>query len=406
LELFIAKRLAQNNTGSFSGAIIKIAIMAVGLSVCILILTASIVEGFQSQITEKIFGYWGHIQVLHLTADRAMQNVPIYNEPELIDAIRKEHGIKHAHVFANKAGILKTADNIEGVVLRGVSTDYNWSFFEEHIIEGGVLNLSDSVGHREILVSNSLAKRLKLKVGDNIVVFFAKDKSVNTLYRKLIVKGIYHTGLEEYDRLFCYVDIRHIQKLNGWDYNQISGVEIFINDVHQLDSTVTRIENALPYMYRAQSLKDVFPNIFDWVNLTVTNKYIVIILVTLVAAFNMITVLLILILERTKMVGILKTMGAMDWNVQKIFLYHAVLITLVGVLLGNVLGIGLSCLQITFGIVSLPEESYYLSTVPVQIDWWNVFWINIGAIITINLILIIPSIIIKKISPIKAIRFN
>jgi lipoprotein-releasing system permease protein len=406
LEFFIAKRLARFNTGSFSSIIIRIAILAVAISVAILILTASIVEGFQANITKKIFGYWGHIQVLHYTSDRALEGIPIMNDPILKDTILQHENVKSIHPFAQKAGILKTKEDIEGIILKGVDHTFNWRYLEGALDEGSVLTFADSVPTRGILISRSIASRLNIKVNDVVLVFFVKGSSVNTIYRKMKIDGIYHTGLEEYDRLFCFVDLRHIQKLNGWNDNQVAGYEVFLKDVNRLDASTEKVEESMPYMYRALSLKEIFPNIFDWINLTITNKYIVVILVTLVAAFNMVTVLLILILERTKMVGLLKALGANDWAVQKVFLYHAFLIISFGIVLGNILGIGLSLLQEHFHLVKLPEESYYLDHVPILIDYFNVLLINAGVIIMINMILIIPSLIIKRITPIKAIRFD
>ena len=406
MEFFIAKRLAQFNTGSFSSIIIRIAILAVAISVAILILTASIVEGFQSSITKKIFGYWGHIQVLHYTSDRALEGVPIMNDPILKDTILGHPNVKSIHPFVQKAGILKTKQEIEGVILKGVDNTFDWSYMNESLVKGTVISLNDSMASRDILISKSIADRLDIKIGDAVIIFFVKESSINTIYRKMKVKGIYHTGLEEYDRLFCFVDMRHLQKLNKWSDEQIAGYEVFLKDVNKLDASTEKVENSIPYMYRALSLKEVFPNIFDWINLTVTNKYIVVVLVTLVAAFNMVTVLLILILERTKMVGLLKALGANDWAVQKVFLYHAFLIIVFGIILGNVLGIGLSLLQEHYHIVKLPEESYYLDHVPIMINYFNIFLINIGVVLMINLILIIPSLIIKRITPIRAIRFE
>ena len=406
MEFFIAKRLARFNTGSFSSIIIRIAILAVAISVAILILTASIVEGFQANITKKIFGYWGHIQVLHYTSDSALEGIPIMNDPILKDTILRHENVKSIHPFAQKAGILKTKEEIEGIILKGVDHTFDWTYMEESLDKGSVLTFSDSVPSRGILISRSIANRLNIKINDAVLVFFIKESSVNTIYRKMKVKGIYHTGLEEYDRLFCIVDLRHIQKLNNWNDLQVAGYEIYLKDVNKLDSSTEKVENSMPYMYRALSLKEVFPNIFDWINLTITNKYIVVILVTLVAAFNMVTVLLILILERTKMVGLLKALGANDWAVQKVFLYHAFLIIAIGMILGNILGIGLSLLQEHFHLIKLPEEAYYMDHVPILINYFNILLINTGVILMINMILIIPSLIIKRITPIKAIRFD
>ena len=406
MEFFIAKRLARFNTGSFSSIIIRIAILAVAISVAILILTASIVEGFQSNITKKIFGYWGHIQILHYTSDRALEGIPIMNDPILKDTILGHENVKSIHPFAQKAGILKTKEGIDGIILKGVDHTFDWTYIEQSLDKGSVLTFTDSIPTRGILISRSIANRLNIKINDAVLVFFVKGTSVNTIYRKMKIAGIYHTGLEEYDRLFCFVDLRHIQKLNNWSEAQVAGYEVFLKDVNKLDSSTEKVENSMPYMYRALSLKEVFPNIFDWINLTITNKYIVVILVTLVAAFNMVTVLLILILERTKMVGLLKALGANDWAVQKVFLYHAFLIIAIGMILGNILGIGLSLLQEHFHLIKLPEEAYYMDHVPILINYFNILMINAGVILMINMILIIPSLIIKRITPIKAIRFD
>ena len=402
-EFFISKRIAKKTTGSFSASIIKIATVAVALSTFIMILAACIVNGFQNELEKKIFGFWGHIQIVDYNTNNFNDAIPVERSDTLENIFNLLPNIKSYHQFASKAGILKSKTQIEGIVLKGIGTDYDWDFLNSKIIEGKALEIRPDDTTRNIIISQILANRLQIKVGDQIKFYYIKK---STRGKKLHVQGIYHTGMEEYDKLYCFADIKQIQHLNKWNKNLISGYELFVKDLNYLDRTDEVLFKSLPLQLRSHTIKNLFPTMFDWIDLTVRNKYIILTLVIIVTAFNMMTVLLILVLERTNMIGILKALGAQDWSIQKIFIINVSYITSIGLLIGNALAIGFALIQKNTGLIKLPEKSYYLSQVPISIDIPTILLLNSIAISSILLILILPTLVVKKINAIKAIRFD
>jgi len=402
-EFFISKRIAKKTTGSFSASIIKIATVAVALSTFIMILAACIVNGFQNELEKKIFGFWGHIQIVDYNTNNFNDAIPVERSDTLENIFNLLPNIKSYHQFASKAGILKSKTQIEGIVLKGIGTDYDWDFLNSKIIEGKALEIRPDDTTRNIIISQILANRLQIKVGDQIKFYYIKK---STRGKKLHVQGIYHTGMEEYDKLYCFADIKQIQHLNKWNKNLISGYELFVKDLNYLDKTDEVLFKSLPLQLRSHTIKNLFPTMFDWIDLTVRNKYIILTLVIIVTAFNMMTVLLILVLERTNMIGILKALGAQDWSIQKIFIINVSYITSIGLLIGNALAIGFALIQKNTGLIKLPEKSYYLSQVPISIDIPTILLLNSIAISSILLILILPTLVVKKINVIKAIRFD
>lgn len=402
-EFFISKRIAKKTTGSFSASIIKIATVAVALSTFIMILAACIVNGFQNELEKKIFGFWGHIQIVDYNTNNFNDAIPVERSDTLENIFNLLPNIKSYHQFASKAGILKSKTQIEGIVLKGIGTDYDWDFLNSKIIEGKALDIRPDDTTRNIIISQILANRLQIKVGDQIKFYYIKK---STRGKKLHVQGIYHTGMEEYDKLYCFADIKQIQHLNKWNKNLISGYELFVKDLNYLDKTDEVLFKSLPLQLRSHTIKNLFPTMFDWIDLTVRNKYIILTLVIIVTAFNMMTVLLILVLERTNMIGILKALGAQDWSIQKIFIINVSYITSIGLLIGNALAIGFALIQKNTGLIKLPEKSYYLSQVPISIDIPTILLLNSIAISSILLILILPTLVVKKINAIKAIRFD
>ncbi|MEO1263002.1 MAG: FtsX-like permease family protein [Bacteroidota bacterium] len=431
LERFIAKRVAASNKRSFSGLIIKIAIAAVALSLAIMIITSAVIAGFKNQISEKIFGFWGHIHITSTYINRTTgEAVPLdVNQsfyPSLTDIdkigyyenaslfgyelpfeIEKETkgGVRHIQTFCLIPGIIKTKKEIEGIVLKGIADDFDWTFFERYLIDGERIAPSDSSSQRGIILSKQTADRLQLKVGDRFNFNYIKNKEA--LQRRFTVHGIYKTGLEEYDRKFALVNINQLQQLLGWQPDQVSGFEVFIDDLSDLEvlSDHIYIEEIPGEMY-AESIRSKYPAIFEWLALQNINEVVIIILMLIVGLINMITALLILILERTNMIGIMKALGQTDWGIRKTFLYHAGMIIASGLLWGNLLGIGFCVLQKYTGIIQLSEENYYLSTAPVELNIWTILLLNAGAMLMIMLFLIIPSWLVTKISPVKAIRFK
>ena len=431
LERFIAKRVAASNQKSFSGLIIKIAIAAVALSLAIMIIASAVIAGFKYQIGEKIFGFWGHVHITSTHINRTTgEAVPLdinqsfYPSIDTIGSVSfsdnlsilgwefpyevkkmTKGGIRHIQTFCLIPGLIKTKEEMEGIVLKGINKDFDWSFFQEYLIEGEQLEMPDSASGRGIILSKQTADRLQLKVGDRFVFNYVKDRGVKP--RRFKVQGIYKTGLEEYDKKFALVDIRQVQQLLGWKEDQVSGFEVFIDDLDDLEilSDYIYLEEIPGEMY-AESIRSKYPAIFEWLALQDINEAVIIALMLVVGIINMVTALMILILERTNMIGILKSLGQTDWGIRKTFLYHAGYIILTGLFWGNFLGLGFCYLQKYTGLIQLSEENYYLSVAPIQINLWSVLFLNIGAILVIMLFLTIPSLLVSKISPVKAIRFK
>ncbi|MEO5674904.1 MAG: FtsX-like permease family protein [Chitinophagales bacterium] len=404
IELFISRRLAFKSKKSFSRFIIRVAMIAVSLSVAIMIVAGSIVSGFQKEISEKVFGFWGHIIIRSYEENTSYGEEPISSVQSFYPSLEKEDGVRHIQVFATKAGIIKTENEIEGIVLRGIGKDFDWSFLQKYLVKGTKISAGDTASQKQIIISQTTADRLKLMVGDEVVVYFVQEPM---RYRKLTIAGIYKTGLDEYDRMYALVDIGLIRRLNGWKMNEVGGFEVYISNVNDLDKMGYLInQNFVGQKLEARTMRDINPNLFDWLNLQNMNEQVIIILMILVAVINMTTVLLILILERTNMIGILKSLGASDWMIRKIFLYHAAYITGLGLLLGNFLGIGLALAQKYLHIIRLDEQSYYVSVAPVMLDPVYIILINAGTLIVCLITLIIPSYLVSRISPVKAIRFE
>ena len=404
-SLFIAKRLftAKENNNNYTRPIIRIAILAIALSMTVMLLSIAIVTGFKQQIRDKVIGFGSHIQITAYTDNQSYETEPISILQDFYPDITNDEGIKHIQVYATKAGIVKTKDEIHGVVLKGISDDYDWQFFKENLVSGDIFNIDDSLISEQILISESISKTLRLNVDDNFVIYFVQNPP---MVRKFTISGIYSTELEEFDKLYILGDIKHIQKLNNWDKTEIGGFEITINNFEDLDKQTEIIYKKIGYDLFAQNIKEKNPQIFDWLNLQNLNVNVIIILMLIVGGINMITALLILILEQTKLIGILKALGATNWSVRKVFLYNALYLIGKGLFWGNLIGLGIAFLQKYFKLLSLDESTYYMSKVPINLDFFSIISLNFGTLVVCYLILIIPSIIITKITPIKAIKFE
>ncbi len=409
---FIAKRLIKERRqgAAFSRPINVIAIIGIALGLTVMILAVSILTGFKQQIRDKVAGFGAHIQVVNYDANLSYETVPVKSHQAFIDKIKDNPGIKNIQVFATKAGIIKTEDNMQGVVLKGIGSDYDWSFFEDNLVEGKLISITDSVRSNEVLISKKVADMLSLKLGDSFSMFFVQDPP---RMRKFTIAGIYETSLEEFDKTYLFCDIGHIRRLNGWDDDMVSGFEIFINDFDRLDETTDVVRNAIGYQMsedeeqlKVTNIRTKYPQIFDWLGFQDTNVIIILVLMLLVAGFNMISGLLILILEKTNMIGILKAMGAGNAVIRNIFLYQASWLIGKGLLWGNVIGIGFALLQQKTGFISLDPASYYLKSVPINLDPVHVILLNIGTMAIIIFMLLIPSQLIARITPVKAIRYD
>ena len=412
---FIANRVAFNQQRSFSRFIIRLSIIATVISVAVMIITLAFANGFQEQVSQKVFSFWGHIRIQEKQPFKALiaEETPLEKNDSLIAEVRKNPRVQSVHPFATKYAILKTKDEIEGVLLKGIDTSYDFNNLKRFMREGRYLHFNDSTYSREIILSDYTAKQLQLKLNDRIFIYFIRPDGTLRPDR-LTVAGIYKTGIEEYDKTFAIGDIRLIQRLNidreseeRWKDNQVGGYEIFLNDYKNIDEVADEIYymDAFPPDWDTQSVRNISPNIFDWLSMQDITRNVLIGFMIVVAVINLITCLIILVLERIQMIGILKALGATDWTVQKIFLRHSLIITITGIIAGAAIGLGFLYLQDATGFIKLQEDAYYLSQAAVKIVWWQVTAICVGTLIICFLILMIPSILVRKIQPVKAIRF-
>ncbi len=403
-EFFIARRLIKRNTGNFSDPIIRIAIIAVALGLIVMILAIAIIIGFKHEISSKVIGFGGHIQVSNFDNNYSYEVIPIEQDPALLRQLKDIPGVKHVQSFGNKPGIIKTENDIQGVVLKGIGRDFDWDFFKEKMINGSILQLSDTAISNDILISKKLASLLKLETGNDVRMYFIIDDLIRA--RRFTIKGIYETGLEDFDKMFVLCDIGQIQKLNSWESNQVAGFEILVNDLKNLDQVANEVYTFIPYDTNARTIKEIYPQIFDWLKLQDMNVIIILTLMILVAIITMISALLILILERTNTIGLLKALGCKTWNIRKIFLIIASNIALKGIFWGNLIGLSLVFVQKYSGIIKLSQESYYVSVVPIQINFFHLLVLNLATLLITIMALVIPSVIISAISPVKAIRYE
>ena len=410
--LFISKRLiSERRKGlTFSRPINRIVIAGIALSISVVILAFAILTGFKQEIRNKIAGFSGHIQVLNFDSNYSFETAPISSRQEFTSKLDKYRGFVNIHLFATKAGIIKTEENIQGVVLKGVSTDYDWSFFRKNLVEGSVLSLNDSTRSNGVIISRLISALLNLGLGDDFAMYFVQDPP---RMRKFTVEGIYETSVEAMDKIYIFGDIGHIQRLNGWEEDQVSGFEIFIDNFNDIDLMTFIVRDAIGYKFleddeklKVTNLKIKYPQILDWLNFQDTNVIVIVVLMLLVAAFTMISGLLILILEKTNMIGILKALGSDNKLIQKIFLNQAAYIIAAGLLWGNIIGYGMAAIQKRFELISLDPSSYYLATVPINFDILHFIFLNLGTIFIILIMLLIPSRLVAAISPVKAIKFD
>lgn len=412
LENFIAKRLMSKSSGSgnLSRPFIRITTIAVAISLAIMIISIAVVTGFKKEISEKTIGFGSHIQIINYDGNRSYETQPISKNQDCLPEIEAINGIRHIQVFALKPGIIKTENDIQGVVIKGIGPDFDWSFFKKSLIDGEIFELSDSVTTNKTLISKTLALLLKLKVGDKFQMYFVQDPP---RVRVLTVSGIYDTKMSEFDKIFILGDIRHVRKLNDWKDDQISGFEILVDDFENIEDLTLKVDDVAGLIFfedgsrlKVQSIKEKYPTIFDWLGLQDINALILIVIMVVVAVINMISGLLIIILERTKMIGVLKAMGAANPLIRRIFLIQSGVIVFRGLIFGNLIGIAICLIQKQFGIIKLDEASYYLSTVPIYLNVLHIFLLNIGTFAVTIAMLVIPSMVISRISPEKTIKFD
>jgi len=402
-EYYIAKRITFQSKRTFSKIIVRFAITAIALSIAVMLVSVSILKGFQNEIKNKVIGFTSHIQISHINLNYTYENEAIEFDQEIYDNILELEEVEQVNIFATKPGIIKTKEDIEGIVLKGVDEDYNFNNISKYLKEGEIPEYKENEISNDVLISETLAKLLKLKIGDNIEIYFVQKPP---RARKLTICGIYHTGLEEIDKTYAICDIQHIQRLNKWEENQISGYEIKLYDIKQLNYANDIVRIMVPIEQDSKTIYDIYPQILDWLGVLDKNVQIILILMLIVAAVNMITALLIIILEKTHMIGIFKAFGSSNNKISKIFLYNASFLIVYGLLIGNILGIGLMTLQYYTEFFKLPEEYLFMESVPILFTWGNFAIINLGTFIFCSLIMLLPSFFVSRIDPVKSIRFE
>lgn len=409
LEFFIAKRLvnAKQNKSSISAPIIKIAIVAIAIGVIMMLIAFATGIGLQKKIREKMSAFTGHVTVSSYDNNNSQVTLrPIDRDQDFYPEFHAVEGIAHVQATATKAGVIRTATDFEGVVVKGVGPDFDWSYFRDFLVAGELPDFSGDLNN-EILISQHTANRLGFKVGDKVITYFLReDNTRNPWVRAFVISGIYNSGFQDFDELYLLADIRHIQKMNGWEEDQVGSFEIFLEDFEQLDQKGLEIYKETGSFLDTVTIKQKFFSIFEWLSLFDFNIALIIGIMILVAGINMITALLVLILERTQMIGILKSLGADNWVIRKIFLYNAGYLILLGLFWGNLLGLGMLMLQKHFSLISLNPETYYVTTAPVFIGWEYIIGVNIGTLVLCMIMLLLPSYIITRISPVKAMKFD
>lgn len=409
LEYFIAKRLisVENRKSTISTPIIKIAIAAIAIGMIMMIVSVATGIGLQQKIREKVAAFNGHIIISNYDDNQSQVSVePISLNQRFYPKFNSIEGINHIQAVASKAGIIRTAAAFEGIIFKGVGKEYQWKNVSEYLVAGKLPDVSHDL-NSQVLLSKFLADRLNLKVGDNFNTFFMKDKS-NQLpnLRVFQVTGIYNSGFQEFDSAYIIGDIRHVQRINKWQPNQVGAFEVFIDDFTKIKEIGEEVYSETNSTLDTKTIVEKYYYIFEWLQLFDFNILTILIIMIVVATINMVVALLVLILERTQMIGILKALGADNWSVRKIFLYNAFYLIIRGLFWGNLIGIGLILIQQYLGIVKLNPENYYVSVAPVDLNWLYLLGLNLGTILICLLVLLIPSYIITKISPVKAIRFD
>jgi lipoprotein-releasing system permease protein len=403
ITFFLAEKIKNTKNQTFSSLIIKIGVASIAISISVLLISFFVLFGFKNTIKQKLFGISSHIQISKITLNRSFEEASMPNNLPFLKKIENNPEIKSINKVGQKSIILKSEEEISGVVLKGVDENYDWSEFETNIIAGRKLSLDKDEIKNEVIISEKIRKDLNLKLNDDLLVYFIQDPP---RARKLKIVGIYDTNVEELDQVYVLGDLKLIQKINGWDEGQYGHLEIFINDLSKLDILKEQLLDQIPVEFQVLKITEILPQFFDWFNLLDRNILMVIVLILVVAAFNMISVLLIMIMERTPMVGLLKSIGTSNRKIQNIFLINGSKIIIRGMIWGNIIGFGLCFLQAKFHFIKLDAANYYMSFVPIEWDFKVAVLINIGIFMAVLLVLIIPTWFIQKINPVKALKYK
>lgn len=413
-ELFIARRIhfskERGDSRRVTPPAVRIAVAGIALGVAMMILSVAIVVGFKQEVRNKMVGFGSHIRVSNFDSNSSYETVPIFVGDSLKSLLSALSGIRHVETFATKPGILKTETDFQGIVLKGVDVEYDWTFFRKHLKEGELFSIDTGKVTNDVLISQQLADMLRLRCGDSFHAYFVQDE---VRARKFRICGIYDTGFTDYDKLFVLTDIKHIRRLNGWEADAVSGLELQVDDYDDLDEVAAAVDDRLlnrrdrkGNIFYVRSIKELNPMIFSWLDVLDLNVAVILVLMMAVSGFTMISGLLIIILERTNMIGILKALGQQDRSLRRVFLYISAFLIGKGMLWGNIIGLALCWIQSFFRPLSLDPSVYYLDAVPIHLTPGSWLLINLGASVVSLLMMLAPSYLITKISPAKTIRFE
>ena len=407
-EKFVAKRLhtESNLQHSISKPILKMAVAAVSLSITVMILAIATGKGLQEKISAKVTGFTSDIQVTVLDLNQSLELSPISPDSTVIMSLYEIEGVEHVQTQISKNALIKTDTEFEGIVVKGVDNNFDWNFINTHLTQGQLPKYNSYEKSNEILISKKLSQTLGLKINDQALFYFQGKQNNQPLIRKFTIKGIYETGIEIFDDLYIFADLEHLQKINRWSENQFSSIEIKVNKDYNIDAIQSLVEIVTPFDTKVSSSKSLYPQIFDWIKLFDLNIAIILIIMIVVASINMISSLLIIILERTKMIGLLKALGAASISIKKIFLYHAFYLLQKGLIIGNGIGLSLIALQHFLAPIELDPAHYYVKKLPVALSIENWLSINLMSFFICMVLLIIPALIIQKVEPVKAIRYE
>jgi lipoprotein-releasing system permease protein len=411
-EYYIAKRIYGKGEGvnRFSGPAVKVAIAGIALGLAVMIISVAVVTGFKNEIRQKVTGFGSHIRITNFDNNSSYESVPIRIDSAFVKSLLQIDGVKSVQQFATKPGIIRYDNSIQGVILKGLGSDFDSHFIKQHIVDGEMTMFGSGERNDSIMISLKLARMLGLNVGDKFNTFFFQDK---IRARSFVVQGIFRTNFPDFDKMFVLVDMRHIRRLNDWDSTQVSGLELQVSDFDRLDEVNAQVfmktanrfdDNGTSFLSR--SIKELYPDIFGWLELVDMNVWIILVLMLLVASFNMISGVLILILERTNMIGLLKSLGTTNWSIRKIFVYNAAFLIARGMMWGNLIGILLCVIQLKWGILTLNPENYYIDVVPINLELLHIVALNVGSMAIIVLMMVLPSWVITRISPSKSIKFE
>ncbi|RFZ95106.1 ABC transporter permease [Mucilaginibacter conchicola] len=401
---FISSRITFKSKRTFSKLIVRIAIIGIMLGLGVMILSIAIIRGFKQEIREKVRGFAGDMQVVKTDNNVSYERSAFIDSAVYVKGIRSVNLVHDVHPYATKPAIIKANNEIEGIILKGVDSTYNWDFLKKNLVAGKVMNFADSAeAMKQIMISQTTANRLKLKAGDDLWIYFVQEP---VRKRKLKIVGVFDIGVEEVDKTFVIGDLNLVRRLNDWNEGQIGGYEVRVNDFNDIATAADAIDSRIPITLKSYTVLENYPTIFEWLNMLDVNIAVMLVLMIVVAVINMISALLIMILERTSMIGMFKAMGAGNWLIQKVFLYNAAWLIGLGLILGNALGLGLGFFQANTHFFKLDQGSYYMTFVPIEFRLMDVLMLNAGTLVVCLLVLIIPSMLVTRITPVRAIRFK